>query len=72
MKIYKVFFYKNGEKIKEIGKGRNLGKAQRVIYKFLKKNHYKAPYWRHWHDNYGYWYDVGSWSECFNIKKEVI
>ena len=71
MKIYKVF-YKAGPTTREIGKGRNLGKAQRVIYRFLEKNHYKVLYWRHWHDNYGYWYDVGSWSECFNIKKEVI
>ena len=71
MKIYKVF-YKSGKITREIGKGRNLKEAQRVIYRFLEKNHYKVPYWRHWHDNYGYWYDVGSWSECFNIKKEVI
>ena len=73
MKIYKVYFTNPSKRTsREIGKGRNLGKAQSVIYKFLEKNHYKASYWRHWHDNYGYWYDVGSWSECFNIKKEVI
>ena len=71
MKIYKVF-YKAGGATREIGKGRNLKKAQRVIYRFLEKNHYKAPYWRSWCDDYGYWYDVGSWLEYFNIKKEVI
>ena len=71
MKIYRVF-YKSGKVTKEIGKGRSLRKAEYIIYKFLEEKHYTAPYWRHWHDNYGYWYDVGSWSECFNIKKEVI
>ena len=71
MKIYKVF-YKTGKIIKEIGRGRNLEKAQRVIYRFLEKKHYKAPYWRSWYDDYGYWFDVGSWSEFFCIKEEVI
>lgn len=71
MKIYKVF-YESGKITREIGRGRNLKKAQRVIYRFLEKNHYKAPYWRHWCDDYGHWYDVGSWSEYFNIKEEVI
>ncbi len=71
MKIYKVF-YKAAGTTREIGRGRNLEKAQRVIYKFLEKNDYKAPYWRFWRDDYGYWYDVGSWLELFNIKEEVI
>ena len=47
MKIYKVF-YKVGETTREIGKGRNLRKAEYVIYKFLKEKHYSSPYWRHW------------------------
>lgn len=71
MKIYKVF-YKVGETTREIGKGRNLRKAEYVIYKFLKEKHYSSPYWRHWCDGRGHWYDVGSWSEFFNIKEEVI
>ena len=71
MKIYKVF-YESGKITREIGRGRNLKKAQRVIYRFLEKNHYKAPYWRSWYDDYGYWFDVGSWSEFFCIKEEVI
>ena len=71
MKIYRVF-YKSGKVTKEIGKGRNLKKAERIIYKFLEEKHYTAPYWRFWCDGYGYWYDVGSWSEYFNIKEEVI
>ena len=71
MKIYKVF-YKSGKITKEIGKGRNLKKAERIIFKFLKEKHYTAPYFRFWYDDYGYWYDVGSWSEYFNIKEEVI
>lgn len=72
MKIYKVFYYTAVGTAKEIGRSRNLKKAQRVIYKFLEKNGYKAPYWRSWYDDYGYWYDVGSWFELFNIKEEVI
>lgn len=72
MKIYKVF-YKVGGTAKEIGKGRNLKKAHRVIYRFLEKNHYKAPYWRSWCDDYGCLFvDVGAWFETFNIKEEVI
>lgn len=71
MKIYRVFYKVNTTTI-EIGKGRSLKKAQRVIYRFLEKNHYKAPYWRGWCDDYGYWYDVGAWFERFNIKEEVI
>lgn len=71
MKIYKVY-YKVGKTAKEIGKGRNLKKAERVIYKFLEEKHYTSPYWRLWCDDYGYWYDVGSWFELFNIKEEVI
>ena len=71
MKIYKVF-YKSGKVTKEIGKSRNLRKAEYVIYKFLKEKHYSSPYWRHWCDDRGHWYDVGSWSEFFNIKEEVI
>lgn len=71
MKIYKVF-YKTGGTTREIGRGRNLKKAQRVIYKFLEEKHYKSPYWRSWYDDYGYWFDVGSWFEFFCIKEEVI
>lgn len=71
MKIYKVF-YKSGKITKEIGKGRSLRKAEYIIYKFLKEKHYTSSYWRHWCDDYGHWYDVGSWSEYFNIRKEVI
>ena len=71
MKIYKVF-YKSGEITKEIGKGRNLRKAEFIIFRFLKEKHYTSPYWRHWCDDCGHWYDVGSWSEYFNIKEEVI
>lgn len=71
MKIYRVF-YKSGKVTKEIGKGRSLRKAEYIIYKFLEEKHYTAPYWRYWCDGYGYWYDVGSWSEYFNIKEEVI
>ena len=39
MKIYKVF-YKSGKVTKEIGKGRSLKKAERIIYKFLEEKHY--------------------------------
>ena len=72
MKIYKVF-YKSGKIRKEIGKNRNFKKAERVIYRFLENKNYKAPYWRLWYDECeGYCYDVGSWSEFFYIKEEVI
>lgn len=71
MKIYRVF-YKSGEITKEIGKGRNLRKAEYIIYRFLKEKHYTSPYWRFSYDENGVWIDVGSWSEFFNIKEEVI
>lgn len=71
MKIYRVF-YKSGEITKEIGKGRNLKKAEYIIYRFLKEKHYTSPYWRFSYDENGVWIDIGSWSEFFNIKKEVI
>ena len=72
MKIYTVF-YKSNKTRKEIGRNRSLKKAERVIYRFLKSKNYKAPYWRYWYDEcQGYCYDVGSWSEFFYIKEEVI
>lgn len=73
MKIYKVYFTNHSKRTsREIGKGRNLEKAQRVVYRFLKEKHYTSPYWRFSYDENGVWIDVGSWSEFFNIKEEVI
>jgi len=74
MNIYKVYFANSSRKPpREIGRNRSLKKARRVIYRFLESKNYKAPYWRGWYDEYqGYCYDVGSWSEFFYIKKEVI
>ena len=73
MKIYKVYFTNPSKRTsREIGKSRNLEKAQRVVYRFLKEKHYTSPYWRFSYDENGVWIDVGSWSEFFNIKEEVI
>lgn len=72
MKIYTVL-YKNKFRTREIGRGRNLRQAQRVIWRFLETKGYNSPYWRTWYDEYeGYVFDVGSWSEFFYIKEGVV
>ena len=74
MKIYKVYFTNPSRRTsREIGRNRSLKKAERVIYRFLENKNYKVPYLRFWYDEcQRYVYDVGSWSEFFYIKEEVI
>lgn len=72
MKIYKVC-YKSNNFTKEIGKGRTFKEANKVIHRYLKLRNYKSYYQRYWLDAYDtLWVDIGSWSEFFTIKKEVI
>ena len=73
MNIYKVYFTNpSRETSREIGKGRTLNQARKAIFRFLDNYHYYAPYQRMWEDENGIWIDVGSWSEFFYIKEEVI
>ena len=72
MNIYKVYFINSSSKIREIGKGRTLKQAHKAINRFLNNHNYYSPYQRIWEDKNGIWIDVGSWSEFFNIKEEVI
>lgn len=73
MKIYKVYFTNPSKRTsREIGKGRNLKKAERVVYRFLEEKHYTSPYWRFSYDKNRVWIDVGSWSEFFYIEEEVM
>ncbi len=44
--------------------------AIKVIRKFLEEKNFHAPYWRSWVDNENFeWFDVGSHTEFFLIKK---
>lgn len=74
MNIYKVYFTNPSRRTsREIGRGRTLNQAERVIYRFLESKNYKIPYLRFWYDDYQrYVYDVGSWTEFFYIKEEVV
>ncbi len=73
MKIYKVYFINPSRRTsREIGKGRTLKQTRRAIFRFLDNHNYYSPYQRMWEDENGIWVDVGSWSEFFNIKEEVI
>ena len=75
MKIYTVYFINDSRGIcRIIGKGRNYKQANKIIHKFLNFKNYKSHYWRTWRPDYDdtTWIDVGSWSEIFCIKKEVI
>lgn len=72
MNIYKVYFVNSRRISREIGKGRTLNQARKIIYRFLDNHNYYSPYQRIWEDENGIWVDVGSWSEFFNIKEEVI
>lgn len=72
MKIYKVFFFNNYGMRREIGKGRTVKKARKTISRFLDKKNFKSYYWRTWEENGCLRVDVGSWSEFFDIKEEVI
>lgn len=72
MNIYKVYFVNSRGTSREIGKGRTLNQARKAIFRFLDNHHYYSPYQRIWEAEDGIWIDVGSWSEFFNIKEEVI
>lgn len=74
MNIYKVYFtIPSREASREIGEGRTLKQAHKVIFRFLNNHNYHSPYQRMWEDkDGGIWIDVGSWSDFFYIKKEVI
>ena len=73
MNIYKVYFTNPSRRTsREIGKGRTLHQAHKIIFRFLDNHNYKSPYQRMWEDGDGIWVDVGSWSEFFCIKEEVI
>ncbi len=72
MQIYKVFFLNADGVEREIGKGRTIKKARRAVSRFLALKNYKSYYWRTWEENGNLRIDVGSWSEFFDIKKEVI
>ena len=73
MNIYKVYFTIPSKRVsREIGKGRTLKQAHKIILKFLDNHNYYSLYQRMWEDESGIWVDIGSWSEFFNIKEEVI
>ena len=73
MKIYKVNFVNSRKESREIGKARNFKQANKIILRFLDNHNYKTYYQRTWVDVDGKtWVDVGSWSEFFFIKEEVI
>lgn len=73
MNIYKIYFTNPSRQTsREIGKGRTLNQAHKIIFRFLDNHNYKSPYQRMWEDEDGIWVDVGSWSEFFCIKEEVI
>lgn len=73
MNIYKVYFTNPSRRTsRKIGEGRTLKQAHKVIFRFLNNHNYNSPYQRMWKDKDGIWVDVGSWSEFFNIKEEVI
>ena len=73
MNIYKVYFINSSKRTsREIGKGRTLHQTHKIISRFLDNYNYKSPYQRMWEDENGIWIDVGSWSEFFCIKEEVI
>lgn len=73
MNIYKVYFINPSKRTsREIGKGRTLHQTYKIISRFLDNHNYKSPYQRMWEDGDGIWVDVGSWSEFFCIKEEVI
>lgn len=73
MNIYKIYFINPSRRTsREIGRGRTLKQAHKAIFRFLNNHNYNSPYQRMWEDKDGIWIDVGSWSEFFNIKKEVI
>ena len=73
MNIYKVYFTNPSRKTsREIGKGRTLHQTHKIISRFLDNHNYNSPYQRMWEDENGIWIDVGSWSEFFCIKEEVI
>ena len=72
MKIYRVFFFNTRGMRREIGKGRTAKKANKVIVRFLNEKNYKSHYWRFWEEDGCTRIDVGSWSEFFDVKEEVI
>lgn len=73
MNIYKVYFTNPSRRTsREIGKGRTLNQARKAIFRFLDNHNYKSYYQRMWEDENGIWIDVGSWTEFFYIKKEVM
>lgn len=73
MNIYKVYFTNPSRRTsREIGRGRTLKQARKTIFRFLNNHNYYSPYQKMWEDKDGIWIDVGSWSEFFNIKEEVI
>lgn len=72
MKIYRVFFFNTSGMRREIGKGRTAKKARKIISKFLNEKKFKSYYWRTWEEDGCIRIDVGSWSEFFDIKEEVI
>ena len=73
MNIYKIYFTNPSRRTsREIGKGRTLHQAHKIISRFLDNHNYKSPYQRMWEDGDAIWVDVGSWSEFFCLKEEVI
>lgn len=72
MRIYRVFFRNSDGVMREIGRGRTIKEAEKPILKFLKDRNYKSYYWRTWEEDGYIWVDVGSWSEFFLMKGELI
>lgn len=64
---YTVYYEKPKEK-RIIGEVESLDGARKIIYDFLVKCNYIAPYWRIWSPKKGVWrYDVGSHTQFFEI-----
>jgi len=72
MRIYRVFFLNSAGVKREIGRGRTIKEAKKRIARFLDEKKYKSYYWRFWEEDGYIWVDVGSWSEFFLMKGELI